>query len=86
MRFRRNTHDARGVYEPTTPEQRAVWDEHGFVGHMLSVSQPMTFDEVMAEVRRYAADFPHDPCSVLPAKHALDLVRLIEAGLVEVVS
>lgn len=100
IKFRRNTHDKDGNYRETfgdmTAFEKHVWDNHGGICHMMSSSKPMSYDEILIEIRKDTTNYLYEPCDFdkffyegemlpTPEKVALSLVRLIEAGLVEVV-
>lgn len=95
--FRRNTHDREGNYrkEFNGTFQNHVWSAYGHICHLLDSSRPMTLYEIMDEVRKDSTNYdnyPHDlkycfdsgPMPT-PEQVSLGLVRLLEAGFVEMV-
>jgi hypothetical protein len=99
MKFRRATHDQQtGEYIETFRNleffQQKVWDAHGNVLHLMDSDKPITYDEILDEVRKDTTNYDYHPNDLQiwrdgeampdPKDVALSLVRLIEAGFVEV--
>jgi hypothetical protein len=101
FKFRRNTHTPEGIYKEEfkdnrlTHLQRRVWQTHGHIVHMLYSGKPITFQELLDEIRKdevnywYGVDDTQDSFNGLnlpePKDIAFGLIRLIEANFVEVV-
>ena len=101
--FRRATHDAvTGKYkeeifaeEKLTNFMNKVWKAHGNICHLLSSKEPMSYDDLLEEIRKDVTNFDYHPSDLevwrdgspipCPKDVALSLIRLVEAGFVEVV-
>lgn len=98
VKFRRATHK-NGVYNTKFREdnltgfQKRVWEKHGDICHMLDSDKGMEFDDIFDEIRKDTTNYIYAPedldgwrdGSMLPtvAEVAIALVRLLEAGFVE---
>jgi hypothetical protein len=106
LKFLRATHDrVTGKYKEDIFGYEAiqknfimkrVWEKYGNYVHLLSCNNPVTFEELLDEIRRDVVNYPYRPDDIctwsdnigtLPSfgEVALALVRLIETGFVEVV-
>jgi hypothetical protein len=76
--------------------QKEVWDNHGHIAHMMSSEKAMSLTDILTEIRRDSTNYYYDPADLKncfydgsklpePNEVALSLLRLIEAGFVEVV-
>ncbi len=78
-----------------TSFQKQVWEAHGNICHMLDSSKPMEFEEIFDEIRADSTNYLYYPSDLkgwrdgsdmpTPGEVAVALVRLLEAGFVEVV-
>lgn len=102
MKFRRNTHDRAGNYKEEFRDdqlnhlQRMVWEKHGSILHMLFSSRAISYNDLLKEIRKDTTNYHYSSLDLPnwlegdelpdPRDVALSLVRLIEAGFVEVCS
>lgn len=105
MLFRRATHDRHtGEYiaqkfdnNNMTHYMKKVWDAHGHIVHLMSSKKPMSFQDILNEIRKDVVNYDYRPTdfdlvdchegSPLPSPKdvALAIIRCIEAGFIEVV-
>lgn len=99
FKFRRATHDKDSgeyitAFENPTFYQQKVWDAHGDILHHIDSKEGNTYDEVLYEIRKDVTNYDYHPNDLeiwrdggdmpTPERVALSIVRLIEAGFVEV--
>jgi len=75
--------------------QKLVWDAHGDIAHHLSSDKGMTFQELLNYIRKDDTNYNYSPSDLenwqdggdLPkiSDVALSLVRLLQAGFVEMI-
>lgn len=98
--FCRATHDSlTGNYldkfrdENLTSFQKAVWEAHGSICHMLDSRKAMSLEGVLEEIRKDTTNYTYLPYDLkgwidgepmpTPQDVCVALVRLVEAGFVE---
>ena len=78
MKFYRNTHDANGEPREFSVEAQDCWHGGaGAVGHTLSPTEGMSFDDIVEDEDRYHTANPETP---MPTREqiAIWLVQLLE--------
>lgn len=81
MKYIRSTHNVIGHPKKFSDEANAVWQEHGFIGHMLG-SKPMTIIEIMDAIQQHRIENDENiPISKEELILALD--KLAEFGLIQ---
>jgi hypothetical protein len=100
MKFRRNTHDRAGNYkeefryDQLNHFQRMVWEKHGSILHLLFSRKAISYNDLLQEIRKDNTNYHYYSFDLQewiegaalpdPRDVALSLIRLIEAGFVEV--
>lgn len=75
--------------------QEMVWKAHGDICHILHSGRGVTYEKILEEIRRDETNYDYHPNDLesgrwcggnmpSPEQVALSLVRLIEAGFVEI--
>lgn len=101
LKFLRNTHDSEGECrwegkeenpngypeqaKGISPARDKRMDYADFLIQMLSSKEPLSFEELVREVRKYEADFMHDEITST-GDIALALVALLEQDLAKTVA
>lgn len=100
MKFRRNTHNRAGNYkeefcdENLSQFQKHVWRNHGSIVHIMFSGRAISYNDLLQEIRKDTTNYHYSSFDLPdwlegdvlpdPREVALSLVRLIEAGFVEV--